>query len=56
MRPQALRRGVRGRKEGKAVRTREELRDLFDDIHDTMLGFLVLALLFAVAALEGAWA
>ena len=38
------------------MRTREELRDLFDDVHDTMLGFLVLALFFAVAALEGMWA
>lgn len=30
-------------------------RDLFDDVHDTMLGFLALALFFAAAALEGAW-
>ena len=29
-------------------------RDLFDDVHDTMLGFLALALFFAAAALEGA--
>ena len=31
-------------------------RDLFNDVHDTMLGFLALALFFAAAALEGAWA
>ena len=57
MRPQALRRGVRGRKEGEAVRTREELRrDLYEDIRDTLLGALTVAIFFAVAALEGAWA
>ena len=57
MRPQALWRGVRGRKEGEAVRTREELRrDLYEDIRDTLLGALAVAILFAVAALEGAWA
>ena len=31
-------------------------RDLVDDVHDTMLGFLALVLFFAAAALEGAWA
>lgn len=31
-------------------------RDLFEDIRDTLLGFLALALFFAAAALEGAWA
>lgn len=39
------------------MRTREELRrDLYEDIRDTLLGALTVAIFFAVAALEGAWA
>lgn len=37
-------------------RTREEIRrDRWEDIRDTLLGILALAILCAVAVLEGAW-
>ena len=39
------------------MKTREERRlERYEDIRDTLLGVLTVALLCAVAALEGAWA
>lgn len=37
------------------MKTREEL-ERYEDIRDTLLGVLTVALFCAVAALEGAWA